>query len=98
MKRRFTLPVLYADYSVTLRRQHPKVENEKVLGFCYYAKRQIEVYDNPVNKELTRATLWHEWTHAVLRELGRSELMNDEALVDGIANALMRVRLKEPWL
>ena len=95
--KRLTLPVVFADYKVTLRTRHPEVDGEKVQGFCYFAKSEIVVFDGP-NKELTRATMWHESVHAILRELGRSELMNDEALVDGLANAIMRIRLKEPWI
>jgi hypothetical protein len=96
--KRFTIPVVFTDYTVTLSKKQPKVEKEPVLGYCYYNKRQIAVWDIPTNNELVRATLWHEWFHAALRELGRGELAQDESLVDGLANALMRVRLELPDL
>lgn len=96
--KRFTIPVVFTDYEVTLSKKYPKADGKEVLGYCYYAKREIAVVDLPSNKELTRATVWHEAFHAILRELGRGELTADESLVDGLANAVMRIRLEQPWL
>lgn len=96
--KRLKVPVVFADYEVKLTNKYPKVGKEQVLGFCDYASRKIEVFDHPSNPELCRATFWHEWLHAAFRELGRGTLAQDEMLVDGLANALMRVRLKYPKL
>jgi hypothetical protein len=94
----FELPVVFAQYSVTLTNVYPKVDGENVLGYCHYEPRIIKVRYSDSNAELSRATIWHEWFHAAFRELGRGELSVDEALVDGLANALMRVRLEIPEL
>src|SRR5690348_12942602 len=93
-----TLPVVFADYEVKFTSKYPEVDDKKVNGYCDYSKRLIAVYANPYNPELLRATLWHEFFHAAFRELGRSGLADDESLVDGLANALMRVRLAHPKL
>jgi hypothetical protein len=92
------LPVVFADYTVKFTAKYPEVDGRTVNGYCDYTKREIAVYANPTNPELLRATLWHEFFHAAFRELGRSGLADDEALVDGLANALMRVRLAHPKL
>ncbi len=94
----FNLPVVFANYSVTLTAKYPKVDGKDVLGFCHYGPRIIKVRYSASNVELVRATLYHEWFHAAFRELGRGDLANDESLVDGLANALMRVRLEVPEL
>jgi hypothetical protein len=98
MKLAFTIPVVFADYDVRLTVRPPKVEGKEVNGSCDELNRRIRVFHAPFNDELTRASVWHEWVHAVFNELGRPSLSDDEALVDGIANALMRVRLQHPWL
>ena len=97
MKRRFTLPVAYTSYAVKLTQQPPKVGKEPVQGYCDYTLREIAVHDHGV-KDVVRATLWHEWAHATLRELGRPDLCQNETLVEGLAIAIMRVRLEQPWL
>ena len=94
----FDLPVVFTDYHVTLCANYPKVDGKDVLGYCHYEPRIIKVRYHVSNTELSRATLWHEWFHAALRELGRGELASDEVLVDGLANAVMRVRLEVPSL
>lgn len=95
--KRFTLPVAYTQYDVKLTQRPPKVGKEPVQGYCNYGKREIAVHDHGV-REIVRATLWHEWAHATLRELGRGDLCHNETLVEGLAIAIMRVRLETPWL
>jgi hypothetical protein len=92
----FDLPVVFTSYSVTLSAKYPKVDGRDVLGYCHYEPRVIKVRYHSSNVELVRATLWHEFFHAAFRELGRGELATDESLVDGLANAVMRVRLDLP--
>lgn len=94
----FNLPVVFADYHVELTAKYPKVDGKDVLGYCHYEPRIIKVRWHESNVELCRATLYHEFFHAAFRELGRGDLSADESLVDGLANALMRVRLKVPEL
>jgi hypothetical protein len=94
----YELPVVFATYSLTLTPNYPKVDGKDVLGYCHYEPRIIKVRYHSSNVELVRATVWHEFFHAAFRELGRGELASDEALVDGLANAVMRVRLTLPEL
>lgn len=94
----FALPVVFADYTVSLTAKYPKVNGKDVLGYCHYEPRIIKVRYHASNVELVRATLWHEFFHAAFRELGRGELAGDESLVDGLANAVMRARLEVPSL
>lgn len=93
-----TLPVVFCNYRVTFTPKYPKVDGIQVLGYCDYDARSIKVYYNKANIELVRATFWHEAFHAILRELGRGNLATDESLVDGLANAVMRIRLDHPKL
>jgi hypothetical protein len=85
----YELPVVFATYSLTLTPNYPKVDGKDVLGYCHYEPRIIKVRYHSSNVELVRATVWHEFFH---------ELASDEALVDGLANAVMRVRLTLPDL
>jgi hypothetical protein len=94
----FDLPVVFSDYRVSLLANYPKVDGKEVLGYCHYEPRLFKVRYHASNVELVRATLFHEWFHAAFRELGRGDLASDESLVDGLANALMRVRLEVPEL
>lgn len=94
----FELPVAFTEYTLTFAAKPIKVEGEEVLGYCHYAPRVIKVRYDSGNVELVRATAWHEFFHAVFRELGRGDLANNEMLVDGLALAVMRVRLKVPEL
>jgi hypothetical protein len=95
---KFEMPVVFAQYSVTLCHKYPKVDGKEVLGYCHYEPRIIKVRYSTSNVELSKATLLHEWFHAAFRELGRGELAQDEVLVDGLANALMRLRMEVPEL
>lgn len=89
--KRFSLPVAYANYLVT-----PVVKFDD-HGKCDFDLRTIIVARN-AHRDAMRATLWHEFFHAVFHELGYAELRDDEALVEGLALSLMRVRAEVPWL
>jgi hypothetical protein len=95
MKVRFRLPVAHTTYLVTTNKRKPNCDGELVQGYCNYGARRISLYRNP-NAEAMRAALWHEYVHALLHELGRPDMADDEALVEGIAQAVMRVRLEHP--
>jgi hypothetical protein len=94
---RFKLPVAHVNYDVRLSRKPPRVGTEPVQGYCHYGPRKIAVHLHS-NAEVVRQTIWHEATHALLRELGRNDLSSNEALVEAIALSIMRIRLEEPWL
>lgn len=97
MKRRFTLPIAHVNYEVLLSRKAPKADGEVVQGYCDYKAREIAVHLHG-NIEVVRQTLWHEAVHAILQELGRSDLSHNEAFVEGLALSIARIRLEEPWL
>jgi hypothetical protein len=92
MKRRFTLPIAFCDYEVEVVK-----ELDGAAGECDFAKRRIRV-DGGTSVENWRATLWHEILHALLWELGREKLADDEALVEGLALCIMRIRKHAPDL
>lgn len=98
MKHHFTLPVLFADYDVRLTVHPPIVDGKPANGSFDPDARRIRVHYDVTNHEMVRATIWHEFFHAVFRELGRSTLDDDYELADNLANAVMRVRLTHPWL
>ncbi len=90
--RTFVVPIAFVDYKVEV------VEALKgAAGECDFAKRRIRV-DGGTSTENWRATMWHEIFHALLYELGRDKLSDDEALVEGLAIAIMRIRLQTPQL
>lgn len=95
--KRFKLSVAHVDYDVRLTRRPPRVDREPVQGYCDYKPRKIAVHLHS-NMEVVRQTIWHEFAHALLHELGRGDLCHNEALVEGIALSIMRVRLERPWL
>lgn len=91
-KRAFVVPIAFTDYRVEI------VDALKgAAGECDFAKRRIRV-DDGTSAENWRATLWHEIFHALLYELGRDKLADDEALVEGLAIAVMRIRTQVPTL
>jgi hypothetical protein len=92
VKKTFPLPVAFVDYQVELVR-----ELRQAAAECDFSKRRIRIAEG-TNPENWRATLWHEFFHAVLFELGRDKLADDEALVEALAIAVMRVRVSVPKL
>lgn len=72
-------------------------DGKKLFGEIKYGSCEIRVESNYAPQQ-TRQTLWHEIVHIVLVQLGRADESNDEALVDGMAYALMRVIEDNPWL
>jgi hypothetical protein len=97
VKKRFTIPVAHVNYEVVLTRRPPRVGKEPVQGYCDYRARKIAVHLHS-NLEVVRQTIFHEFFHALLYELGRGDLCQNEALVEGVALSVARVRLQEPWL
>jgi hypothetical protein len=95
--RSFPIPVAHTTWQVDLYKKYPVADGEKVQGFCDYAKRRIALWINP-NEEAMRTCFWHEFSHALLYELGRDDNADDHSLVEGLAIAIMSVRLKVEWL
>ncbi len=93
MKKRFRLPIASVNYTVTTNKRKPNCNGTLVQGYCYYKAKRISAYRNP-NPVTFRATLWHEVFHALFYEMGRKDLADDEALVEGLAQAIMRIRLE----
>lgn len=92
MKKKFRIPVAFVDYTVELVKELPGAAGE-----CDFAKRRIRIAEG-TSAENWRATLFHEYFHALLYELGREKLADDEALVEGLAISIMRLRTDIPHL
>lgn len=92
MKKRFAIPVAFVNYEVEL-----VGELKDAAGECDFSRRRIRIAEG-TSAENWRATLWHEIFHALLYELGREKLADDEALVEALAIAIMRIRLDVPHL
>jgi hypothetical protein len=95
VKKRFRIPVVHTTYRVALTKRKANCDGEAVQGFCNFADRRLSVHDSD-NPDTTRAVLWHEFFHAALHELGRPDMRDDEALVEGLALAVMRMRTEHP--
>lgn len=88
----FMLPIAFTEYTVI-----PEAKLKDCAGECDFSKRTIRLAEG-TSVENWRATAWHEILHALLWELGRDKLSDDEALVEGLAIAIMQIRLKAPQL
>lgn len=88
----FTLPIAFTEYKVI-----PVKELKGAAGECDFANRTIRIAEG-TSTENWRATLWHEVFHALLYELGRDKLSDDEALVEGLAISIMMLRAKASQL
>ena len=91
-RKRFYLPVIFTEYHV-----RPVKALKDASGCCNVKTREIHIADG-TSAENWRATLWHEWAHAFLHEMGRPELCADEAFVEALALAIMQVRVRAPDL
>jgi len=88
----FTIPVAFTDYKVEMVSALPGAAGE-----CDFARKRIRVAEG-TSSENWRATLWHEVLHALLYELGHDKLSDNEALVEGLAISIMRIRTQIPDL
>ncbi len=89
--KRFNLPVAFATYAVT------PVVKLKDYGECNFDLRTIVIRKQP-HVDAERFVAWHEFFHALMHELGYQSLRDDEAFVESLALAVMRVRLEVPEL
>lgn len=60
----------------------------KYLGHCRYDLKTIEINTAAKPAEI-RDTLWHEVTHAILKDMGH-KLYKDEAFVTAFSNRLTK--------
>lgn len=97
-RKRFYLPVAFVEYRVRpVKRIDYRKRRDIAAGATHVESRDIMVTDG-TSAENWRATVWHEWLHAVFYELGYPELSADEALVESLAIAIMQVRMRAPTL
>jgi uncharacterized protein YjaZ len=93
----FALPIAHTHYKVQFSKKKPRVGKDECQGYCDYKNRKIVIWMNP-NTTAMRACLWHEYHHALFYELGHEGLACEEGIVEGMALAIMRVRLEVPTL
>lgn len=100
----FVMPVLASDYPV-YKVKGLKIEGDPVHGLC----DTPEYGDKPMTRrrirvaaerapDAIRATLWHEFFHAAFAEYGATDLSDDEALCEAMAQAVLSVRKRVPWI
>jgi hypothetical protein len=82
--------VRYDVYVVPPGECHPPGDDDLCSGVCNYPERKILVSDD-LGPGIT-ATLWHEWLHAALYELGFPTDADRENLIEALAQAIVAVR------
>lgn len=92
------MKVGFNDYELKRFDNMDKVINEmnmeedkyvSIDGACNPWKRKIRIVDDEGNAAgYNEQTLWHELVHAMLHEIGRSDLWDDEVLVDNLGKII----------
>lgn len=84
-KAKLTIPVAHTRYKLKPR------QRMKPLGKCKYHKKQISI--NRALKSIGpwSAAFWHEWFHAVFHEGGYESQSDNEALVEFLGQAMLRM-------
>jgi hypothetical protein len=95
VKARFRLPVAHTSYAVNVTKGRPICDGEAVQGYVNYTDRKISVHRN-TSSDTMRSCLWHEFVHALMHEIGRPDLADDESFAEAVAQAIMRVRHEQP--
>jgi Zn-dependent peptidase ImmA (M78 family) len=96
----FTLPALYAAYPVT-KVKTLKVKGDDAVAVCSMPpgdRRGIQLRVGNLTRDQQRVVLWHEAMHAIFHEAGLEANVDDEALCEMLAQAIMRIRKEVPWL
>lgn len=95
----FQLPVGFTEYDVYAE-DRPDHGDGEVLAFCNSTPRRKIVFSKKIPLGAQRAALWHEFFHAIFYELGWLGDWDNEAKVEALANAVMRVRMNKAtrWL
>lgn len=86
--RPFKLPVGLATYTVKFKKK-VVADGDTCNGICDYEDKIIEIQSTGT-LEVQVTTLWHEFTHALLHELGATALTTDEAFVESVAQNIAR--------
>jgi hypothetical protein len=79
------VPVAYTSYRLKPR------DKIKPLGLTKFGKKTISVSKALSDHGQWSNTFWHEWIHAVTYEGGYDGLNDNEAFVEFMAGALMRM-------
>lgn len=96
----FTLPALYSDYPVT-KVKTLTVGGDAAVAVCSTPpehRRGIQLRTGGLTRDQQRVVLWHEAFHAIFHEAGLEANFEDEALCEMLAQAVMQIRKKVPWL
>lgn len=96
----FTLPALYSSYPVS-KVKTLRPGGEESVAVCSMPpehRRGIQLRAGGLTRDQQRVVLWHEAFHAIFHEAGLEANAEDEALVEMLAQAVMQIRKKVPWL
>ncbi len=63
----------------------------KPLGLTKFQKKTISINKRITDKGPWSATFWHEWMHAVTHEGGYEKINDNEAFIEYMAQAVMRM-------
>jgi hypothetical protein len=86
--KQFKLLVGLADYTIKFKKK-VLVNKEPVEGVCDWSTKSIQI-DSSNPPDIVFTTFWHEWTHAVLAELGAVELAQNEPFVESLSQNIAR--------
>lgn len=86
--KQFKLLIGLANYTVKFKKK-VLVGKEAVEGVCNWGDKTIQI-DSTNPTDILFTTFWHEWTHAVLMELGAVELAQNEPFVESLSQNMAR--------
>lgn len=75
-------------YNHTVKISYVKKIRGKLLGNCDVNTMKLSVATEGIPESAIEQCRWHEQVHLMFKLLGRDELYEDEALVDGMAGML----------
>lgn len=84
-KQDLVVPVAYRYYRLKPRKKM------KPLGLCSFDKKTIYINKCLTEKGQWSNAFWHEWLHAVAHEGGYTKVSDNEAFIEYVAGALMRM-------
>lgn len=84
-KRAVRVPVAYTTYRLKTK------QKIKPLGLTKHGKKTIQIHKDMTDYGQWSATFWHEWMHAVLFENGYLAISENEAFVESMGQAIMRM-------
>ena len=71
------------------------MRERSMMGEVHYGKRSITLarksyHGIPLKLSALHETFWHELTHAILENMGRTQLNNDETFVEEFSSRLAK--------